>query len=123
MSSKTRVSVSTYDKDLELHLPSSATGKALFDEAITNVGIRENRKYFGLHFIDSENQEDWVDMDKKILKHKIKGDSLKFKLRFRYFPEDATNGELEEVALGLLFKQVWHIAGAYGLKYAEIYEK
>ena len=106
MSSKTRVSVSTYDKDFELYLPSSATGKDLFDEAMTNVGIRENRKYFGLNFIDSDNQEDWLDMDKKILKQKIKGDSLKFKLKFRYFPENATDGDLEEVALGLLFKQV-----------------
>ena len=106
MSSKTRVSVSTYDKDFELYLPSSATGKDLFDEAITNVGIKENRKYFGLNFIDTENQEDWLDMDKKILKQKIKADSLKFKLKFRFFPENVTDGELEELALRLLFKQV-----------------
>ena len=114
MSQKTKVSVSTYDdRDFELYLPSSATGKDLFYEAISNVGIRDNRKYFGLNFIDSDDQEDWLDMDKKILKHKFKGDSLKFKLGFRYYPEDVTGeyypgDSMEDIALRLLFKQVCH---------------
>ena len=112
MSKKTRVSVSTFEKDFHTHLPPSATGKDLFDEVIATAGIGENRIYFGLHFIDSDNQDDWLDMDKKILKQRVKindtGDGLKFQLKFRFYPEDVHVAKevIEEVALRLLFIQV-----------------
>ena len=66
--------------------------------------------YFGLHFIDRDNQEDWLDMDKKILKQKVNasdgGNSLKFQFKFRYFPENVADEVIQDVTLRLLFKQV-----------------
>ena len=90
-----------------MHLPSSAIGKDLFDEAVASTGIEKDKDYFGLSFIDTDNQEDWLDMDKRILEQKINTNSLRFQLKIRFYPgQERDLVEMEEVAMRLLFKQV-----------------
>ena len=103
----TTVSVSTSEDDFELHLPSSAIGKDLFDEAVASSGIEKDKDYFGLNFIDTDNQEDWLDMEKRILEQKFNTNSLRFQLKIRFYPgQEKDLDEMKEVALKLLFKQV-----------------
>ena len=77
---------------------------------LIQIAYRFQNWYFGLHFIDRDNQEDWLDMDKKILKQKVNtsdgGNSLKFQFKFRYFPENVADEVIQDVTLRLLFKQV-----------------
>ena len=63
--------------------------------------------YFGLHFIDRDNQEDWLDMDKRILEQRINANCLIFQLKIRFYPgKERDLEEMEEVTMRLLFKQV-----------------
>ena len=101
------VSVSISEDNFELHLPSSANGKDLFDEAVASTGIEKDKDYFGLNFVDTDNQEDWLNMNKTILEQKINTNSLRFQLKIRFYPgQEKDLEEMEEVAMRLLFKQV-----------------
>jgi hypothetical protein len=48
--------------------------------------------YFGLSYLDHKNEEDWLQMDKKVLKHEFqkKVDHLEFEFRLMFYPMDIT---------------------------------
>lgn len=53
----------------------------------------QERYYFGLEYTDHKGDLEWMQLDKKILKHdfpKMKGDHLTIRFRIRYYPMDVT---------------------------------
>jgi hypothetical protein len=66
--------------------------------------------YFGLRFCDRDNQEDWLDLEEKIVKQNVKVESdgrIKLFFKFRFIPENVEDDFIRETSLRLLFKQVW----------------
>ncbi|TRY71069.1 hypothetical protein TCAL_12631 [Tigriopus californicus] len=105
-SSVNRCVVSTFETEYKMVYDPKCYARDLFSTVISTTGIRE-QWYFGLSFTNNQGEEDWLILDKKINKHDIslKGD-VKFKFKFKYFPENVVEDIIQNVTLRLLFYQV-----------------
>lgn len=101
--------VSTYDAEFDMSYTDSSYGKELFDTAIKATGIRESW-YFGLSYVDENNEEAWLKPDKKISKQitsKIgQSKNIHLKLKFKFFPENVTEDVIQDVTVRLLYLQI-----------------
>lgn len=63
--------------------------------------------YFGLKYIDVQQQPAWLDFTKKIKQQSIKPEQLlKLDFRFKYYPENVADEVIQDITLKLLFLQV-----------------
>ncbi|KAI3386210.1 hypothetical protein SNEBB_010836 [Seison nebaliae] len=108
--SKITVNVTTMDAELEFAILQSTTGKQLFDQVVKTIGLREIW-YFGLQFVDSKGEDNWLQLHKKVMSQDIRDrkDSstpLQFKFRVKFYPEDVTEELIQDVTLRLFYLQV-----------------
>ncbi|KAL3068753.1 hypothetical protein niasHS_017319 [Heterodera schachtii] len=107
MSSKAlNVRVITMDAELEFTILPSTTGKQLFDQVVKTINLREIW-YFGLQYTDTKGFSSWLKLNKKVLKQDIKKEqTLQFKFRAKFYPEDVAEEIIQDVTLRLFYLQV-----------------
>jgi len=106
MSKGINVRVLTMDTELEFTILSKTTGKMLFDQVVSTTGLREIW-YFGLQFTDNRGLESWLNLDKKVVDQKVKKEqTLQFRFRVKFYPENVTDEIIQESTLRLLYLQV-----------------
>jgi hypothetical protein len=76
---------------MQLYAEAGTTGANFLDQVALMLKAYE-KYYFGFRFVDSKGEEDWIKLDKKLLKHDFpkKADHIEIELRVRFFPIDAT---------------------------------
>lgn len=88
------------DAELEFSIQPSTTGKELFDQIVTTIGLREIW-FFGLLYTDSKDFPCWLNFKKKILSQDLKkplpGKPLTFAFRARFFPEEVSEELIQEI--------------------------
>ncbi|CAJ0946337.1 unnamed protein product, partial [Mesorhabditis belari] len=100
------VRVTTCDAELEFAIQPSTTGKQLFDQVVKTIGLREIW-YFGLQYTDNKNFPTWLKLNKKVLSQDVKKDqTLQFKFRAKFYPEDVAEEIIQDVTLRLFYLQV-----------------
>lgn len=100
------VHVSTADAELEFAIQSSTTGKQLFDQVTRTIGLRETW-YFGLQYTDTYGLSGWLELKKKVQSQDVKKEApLKFKLKVKYYPEDAGEELIQEITRHMFYLQV-----------------
>jgi len=100
------VRVLTMDTELEFTILAKTTGKLLFDQVVQTTGLREIW-YFGLQYTDMRGMESWLNLEKKVIDQKVKKDqTLQFKFRVKFYPEDVATEIIQDSTLRLLYLQV-----------------
>ncbi|CAF3344410.1 unnamed protein product [Rotaria socialis] len=102
------VRVLTMDSELEFAIQPNTTGKQLFDQVVKTIALREIW-FFGLQYTDSKDFPCWLKLNKKVLGQDIKKNSpqtLTFKFRARFFPEEVSEELIQEITQKLFFLQV-----------------
>nr|CAB3266035.1 merlin-like [Phallusia mammillata] len=101
------VRISTFDADLEFSVDQVAKVKHVFDLICHTIGLRETW-YFGLAYTDSNNKQNWLKLDKKILDQNIlKSDDGFILLKFhaKFYPEVLEEELIQEVTRHMFFLQ------------------
>eukprot|EP00042_Codosiga_hollandica_P046244 m.484138 g.484138 ORF g.484138 m.484138 type:complete len:798 (-) comp57197_c1_seq9:252-2645(-) len=76
---------------LQLYAEPDTTGQSFLDQVCLMLKICE-KFYFGLRYIDSKGDIDWIESDEKVLKHEFpKGDHIELQFCIRFFPLDVTS--------------------------------
>ncbi|XP_070697966.1 ezrin a [Pempheris klunzingeri] len=100
------VRVTTMDAELEFSFHPNTTGKQLFDQVARTIGLREIW-YFGLQFVDTKGFITWLNYDKKVMVQDVrKENTLQFKLKAKFYPEDVGEELIQDVTRRLFFLQV-----------------
>lgn len=100
------VRVTTMDAELEFAIQPSTTGKQLFDQVVKTVGLREIW-YFGLQYTDNKGFPTWLKLNKKVLSQDIRKDqTLLFKFRAKFYPEDVAEEIIQDITMRLFYLQV-----------------
>lgn len=108
MPKSVNVRVMTMDAELEFAIQPSTTGKQLFDQVVKTIGLREVW-YFGLHYTDTKGYGTWLKLNKKVLAQDIRKEqtqTLQFKFRAKFHPEDVAEELIQEITQRLFFLQV-----------------
>jgi hypothetical protein len=76
---------------LQLYAEPTTLGGHFLDQVCSMLNVHE-KYYFGLAFLDHKGDEDWLQKDKKVLKHDWpkKADPLELEFRLLYYPLDVT---------------------------------
>lgn len=102
------VRVTTMDADLEFKIEKNALGRDLFDLVCRTIGLREIW-YFGLQYTSTKGYFCWLQMNKKVLKQKVKdlGDKAKGQFYFlvKFFPENIEEEVIQDCTRHLFFMQ------------------
>uniref|UniRef100_A0A3Q0S256 Ezrin a n=1 Tax=Amphilophus citrinellus TaxID=61819 RepID=A0A3Q0S256_AMPCI len=94
------------DAELEFSFHPNTTGKQLFDQVARTIGLREIW-YFGLQFVDTRGFMTWLNSEKKVMSQEVKKETpLQFKLRVKFYPEDAAEELIQDITRRLFFLQV-----------------
>ncbi|CAI4224225.1 unnamed protein product [Auanema sp. JU1783] len=94
------------DAELEFAIQSATTGKQLFDQVVKTIGLREIW-YFGLQYTDNKGFPTWLKLNKKVLSQDVKKDNtLLFKFRAKFYPEDVGEEIIQDVTMRLFYLQV-----------------
>ncbi|VIO96790.1 Uncharacterized protein BM_BM1890 [Brugia malayi] len=100
------VRVTTMDAELEFAIQPSTTGKQLFDQVVKTVGLREIW-YFGLQYTDTKGFLTWLKLNKKVTAQDVKKEqTLLFKFRAKFYPEDVQEEIIQDITLRLFYLQV-----------------
>jgi len=100
------VRVLTMDTELEFTILAKTTGKLLFDQVVQTTGLREIW-YFGLQYVDTRGLDSWLNLEKRVVDQKVKKEqTLQFKFRVKFYPEDVVNEVIQDSTLRLLYLQV-----------------
>uniref|UniRef100_A0A0M3K1X5 Moesin/ezrin/radixin homolog 1 n=1 Tax=Anisakis simplex TaxID=6269 RepID=A0A0M3K1X5_ANISI len=100
------VRVTTMDAELEFAIQPSTTGKQLFDQVVKTVGLREIW-YFGLQYTDTKGFPTWLKLNKKVVVQDVKKEqTLLFKFRAKFYPENVQEEIIQDVTLRLFYLQV-----------------
>jgi hypothetical protein len=102
------VRVVSMDSEFQITLQPNTTGKQLFDQVITTIGLGEIW-FFGLLYLDSKDFPCWLKLNKKVLSQDFKktsSEQLTFKFRARFFPEEVSEELIQEITQKLFFLQV-----------------
>ncbi|XP_016984669.1 moesin/ezrin/radixin homolog 1-like [Drosophila rhopaloa] len=100
------VRVTTADAVLEFAIQSTATGKQLFDQVVTTIGLREVW-FFGLQYTDSNNESTWMKLCDKVMNQDVKKENpLQFRFRAKFYPEDVAEELIQDITLSLFYLQV-----------------
>ncbi|VDP12115.1 unnamed protein product, partial [Onchocerca flexuosa] len=103
---KINVRVTTMDAELEFAIQPSTTGKQLFDQVVKTVGLREIW-YFGLQYTDTKGFLTWLKLNKKVTAQDVKKEqTLLFKFRAKFYPEDVQEEIIQDITLRLFYLQV-----------------
>lgn len=87
------------DAELEFSILNSTSGKQLFDQVVKTINLREIW-YFGLQYIDSKGYPTWLKLNKKVLQQDVKKEqTLQFKFRAKFYPEDVTEEIIQDITL------------------------
>ncbi|KAL3998347.1 Ezrin/radixin/moesin family protein [Acanthocheilonema viteae] len=94
------------DAELEFAIQPSTTGKQLFDQVVKTVGLREIW-YFGLQYTDTKGFLTWLKLNKKVTAQDVKKEqTLLFKFRAKFYPEDVQEEIIQDITLRLFYLQV-----------------
>jgi len=95
------------DAELEFAIQPNTTGKQLFEQVVKTIGLREVW-YFGLQYEDTKGLETWLKLNKKVNSQDVRkdGNTLRFKFRGKFYPEDVTDELIQEVTQRLFFLQI-----------------
>lgn len=94
------------DAELEFAIQPSTTGKQLFDQVAKTVGLREIW-YFGLQYTDTKGFPTWLKLNKKVIVQDVKREqTLLFKFRAKFYPEDVQEEIIQDITLRLFYLQV-----------------
>ncbi|XP_062324828.1 ezrin a [Osmerus eperlanus] len=100
------VRVTTMDAELEFSFHPNTTGKQLFEQVVRTVGLREVW-YFGLQFVDNKGFPTWLKFEKKVTAQDVKKENtLQFKFRAKFYPEDVSEELIQEITQKMFFLQV-----------------
>ena len=85
-------------EDMEFSVRTTSTGKYLFEQVISTIGMRE-MWFFGLQFEDDEGHMTWLNLNKTIVSQHIKEQTVskgsKHRIEVIYF--NLFNSDLEDV--------------------------
>lgn len=100
------VRVTTMDAELEFAILPNTTGKQLFDQVVKTIGLREVW-FFGLQYHDTKGFPTWLKLNKKVTAQDVrKENTLLFKFRSKFYPEDVSEELIQEATQRLFFLQV-----------------
>ena len=90
-------------EQLQLYAEASTTGTTILDQVCAMLQAYE-KYHYGFTFVDRKGAEEWIKMDKKIIKHEFpkKADHIELELRVRFYPIDVTQ-VLQYVTLNQCF--------------------
>lgn len=102
-SNKLKVKLSTYKSELAFEISSRLLAKDLYSQVCKHLGVHEYW-YFGLNYLDSENDEIWIDTSRKNVR---KYDNILQLLHFhaKYMPVDVSD-LIEDITVNLFYLQV-----------------
>jgi len=93
--------VKTDETDLEFSILPLTTGKQLFEQTATTLGLREVW-FFGLQFQNSNGESMWLDLEKPVCQQDSR---LTFKLRAKLYPESVVDEVHQDITLRLFYLQ------------------
>jgi len=102
--SKINVKVITLESELDFSVESSCTGKQLFDQVLKHLSIRESW-FFGLQYIDSKNDPQWLIYNKKITSQGVPKPYI-LTLCVKFYPEDVEEELIVEPTQRMFYLQV-----------------
>eukprot|EP00053_Salpingoeca_punica_P017075 m.163317 g.163317 ORF g.163317 m.163317 type:complete len:737 (-) comp17110_c2_seq1:638-2848(-) len=75
---------------LQLYAEAHTTAQQFLDQICTMLKAFE-KYYFGLKYVDNKGDQDWMKLDKKVLKHEFKSTTpIEIEFCIRFFPVDVT---------------------------------
>ena len=78
----------------------------LLQKVVKTIGLREIW-YFGLQYTDTKGFVTWLKLNKKVLSQDIKKDNtLQFKFRAKFYPEDVSEEIIQDITLRMFFLQI-----------------
>ncbi|VDK86859.1 unnamed protein product [Dibothriocephalus latus] len=106
-SSKTiSVKVTTVESQLEFEILKNAPGQQLFDQVVRTIGLREVW-FFGIQYIDKDNNPSWLRLEKKISSHDFAEKSAyEFKFVVKFYPENVAEELIQSTTIRYFYLQV-----------------
>ncbi|CAH8601255.1 unnamed protein product [Dicrocoelium dendriticum] len=99
-----QIRVTTPESVLEFKIKPNSTGRQLFNQVCTTIGLREVW-YFGLQYTDSKGLVKWVKLNKKI-SCKSKEARLDYTFKVKFYPEEVSEELIQEVTQRLFYFEV-----------------
>jgi len=96
-----KAQVKTDETDLAFTILPLTTGKQLFEQTATAIGLREVW-FFGLQFQSLNGELMWLDLDKPVCQQDSR---LNFKLRAKFYPESVVEEVHQDITLRLFYLQ------------------
>ncbi|VDD79112.1 unnamed protein product [Mesocestoides corti] len=101
-----KVKVTTAESQLEFEMLKSALGQDLFDQVVRTIGLREVW-YFGIQYIDKDNNPTFLRLDKKISHNEFApGSEYEFKFMVKFYPENVEEELIQTCTITHFYLQV-----------------
>ncbi|KAF7258854.1 hypothetical protein EG68_05434 [Paragonimus skrjabini miyazakii] len=101
-----QIRVVTFDATLEFKIKPSSSGRELFNQVCSTVGLREVW-YFGLTYIDPKGVQKWVKLNKKISTVcKSKDGLMEFCFKVKFYPEEVSEELIQDITQRLFYFEV-----------------
>nr|CDS31780.2 hypothetical transcript [Hymenolepis microstoma] len=93
-------------KALEIFISKNDDGQVLFNKVCDLLGGIVERDYFGLRFMDKNNQRQWLDLGRNVKKQMTGAHSSALSFRVKHYPGNPIVDFHQEISLYLLYLQL-----------------
>ncbi|VDN97520.1 unnamed protein product [Rodentolepis nana] len=93
-------------KALEIFISKNADGQVLFNKVCDVLGGIVERDYFGLRYMDKNNQRQWLDLGRNVKKQMSGALSSALSFRVKHYPGNPIVDFHQEISLYLLYLQL-----------------
>ncbi|KAM7542243.1 hypothetical protein Aperf_G00000017137 [Anoplocephala perfoliata] len=101
-----KVKVTTAESQLEFEMQKNALGQDLFNQVVNTIGLREVW-YFGIQYIDKDNNPTFLRLDKKISANEFAPDhEYDFRFMVKFYPENVEEELIQTCTITLFYLQV-----------------
>lgn len=106
-----KVKVTTVESQLEFEIQKNALGQDLFNQVVSTIGLREVW-YFGIQYIDKDNNPAFLRLDKKISSNEFAPDhEYDFRFMVKFYPENVEEELIQTCTITLFYLQVRYNSG------------
>ncbi|KAM7540254.1 hypothetical protein Aperf_G00000039338 [Anoplocephala perfoliata] len=93
-------------KPLEISISKNADGQVLFNKVCDELGGIIERDYFGLRYMDKNNQRQWLDLGRNVKKQIAGAHSAALSFRVKHYPGNPITDFHQEISQYLLYLQI-----------------
>ncbi|VUZ41998.1 unnamed protein product [Hymenolepis diminuta] len=93
-------------KALEIFISKNDEGQVLFDKVCNELGGIVEKDYFGLRYMDKNNQRQWLDLGRNVKKQMTGAHSSALSFRVKHYPGNPITDFHQEISQYLLYLQI-----------------